>query len=87
MEDIIVKVAAAIVALATLHYLYRIICPKQKDLQKSDKTPANDNETVPSVMGKSRFVLPDRSKPLPFSAIIEYLKISCNTFAEKFDRI
>jgi len=63
-NDIIVKVAAAIVALATLHYLYRIICPKQKDLQKSDKMPANDNETVPSVMGKSRFVLPDRSKPL-----------------------
>jgi len=63
-NDIIVKLAAAIVTLVTQYYLYRIICPKQKDLQKSDKAPEKDKETVPSVMGKSRYVLPERSKPL-----------------------
>ena len=33
-------------------------------MQRNDKAPEKDKETVPSVMGKSRYVLPERSKPL-----------------------
>jgi hypothetical protein len=49
-----------------LYLLYRIACPKQVDTQKDDTSPeeSKQKKNIADVMGKSRFVLPERSKPL-----------------------
>ena len=66
--------------------LYRIAYPKQADTKKSDEAQAEKPKTVPEVMGKSRFVLPDRSKPLQTPATsqeIEKGDEKPNIFASK----
>jgi hypothetical protein len=52
--------------LAALFLLYRIAYPKQANTTKDDTRPKEPDQakTVADVMGKSRYVLPDRSKPL-----------------------
>jgi hypothetical protein len=53
--------------LAALFLLYRIACPKQavtkKGKETQKETPLDKPKTVPDVMGKSRYVTPDRSQP------------------------
>jgi len=58
------KVLAIMIMLASLFFLYRIAYPKQAATKKDGDIPKKDTKPVRSVMGKSRFVLPDRSKPL-----------------------
>jgi hypothetical protein len=55
--------------LAALYLLYRIACPKQPGTAKGGgNIPRKEENSACSVMGKSRFVLPDRSKPLQTTA-------------------
>jgi hypothetical protein len=56
------NILVIIIMLAALFMLYHIAYPKQikKDSEPQPESPKN----LPDVMGKSRFVLPDRSKPL-----------------------
>jgi len=49
--------------LVALYLLYRIAYPKQS-AQKSEDVSEKEVKNARSVMGKSRFVLPDRSQPL-----------------------
>jgi hypothetical protein len=58
------KLLAIIIMLAALFLLYRIAFPKQTDIKKDGDVPIEKQKPVADVMGKSRFVLPDRSKPL-----------------------
>jgi hypothetical protein len=60
------KLLAIIIMLAALYLLYRIAFPKQSGTAKggNDDVPQKEEKPARSVMGKSRFVLPDRSKPL-----------------------
>jgi hypothetical protein len=59
------KLLALLIMLAALYLLYRIAFPKQKDtVGGSDAVPPKKPKPVAGVMGESRFVLPDRSKPL-----------------------
>ena len=62
------KYLALIIMLFALYLLYRIAYTKQSAAQKSDAIPDKGNKNVRSVMGKSRFVLPDRSQPLQTTA-------------------
>ncbi|GHT38462.1 hypothetical protein FACS189435_4740 [Bacteroidia bacterium] len=58
--------------LAALYLLYRIAYPKQADTKKgNDTAPPEKPKPVADVMGKSRFVLPDRSKPLQTPVTLE----------------
>ncbi len=57
------KLIAIIIMLVSLFLLYRIAYPKQ-EVKKDSETPPEKPKDAPDVMGKSRFVLPDRSKPL-----------------------
>lgn len=60
-----VKLLAIIIMLAALYLLYRIAYPKQTGTAKGGgDIPRKEEKPAHSVMGKSRFVLPDRSKPL-----------------------
>ena len=60
----IMKLFAIIIMLISLFLLYRIAYPKRTDTAKGDDIPEKETKSLPDVMGKSRFVLPDRSKPL-----------------------
>jgi hypothetical protein len=57
------KLFAIIIMLIALYLLYRIACPRQVT-KKDNEIPTEKPKFAPDVMGKSRFVLPDRSKPL-----------------------
>ena len=63
------KLLVIIIMLVVLYFLYRIAYPKQQ--KKDNEIPARTSKSVPDVMGKSRFVLPDRSKPLQASATLQ----------------
>lgn len=56
------KVLAVLIMLAALFLLYRIAYPGGK--AKDSDPPPEKPEPAADVMGKSRYVLPDRSKPL-----------------------
>jgi hypothetical protein len=58
------KLLAIIIMLIALYLLYRIAYPKQADTKKDDAVPETETKPAGNVMGKSRFVLPDRSQPL-----------------------
>jgi hypothetical protein len=58
------KITVILIMLAALFLLYRIAYPKQEDMKRDRDAPPEKPKTVPDVMGKSRFVLPDRSQPL-----------------------
>jgi hypothetical protein len=55
------KLLAILIMLAALFLLYRIVCPKQVDTKKYDKTPLSTQSCDYEAVVKSRFVLPDRS--------------------------
>ncbi|GHU63618.1 hypothetical protein FACS1894123_06730 [Bacteroidia bacterium] len=58
--------------LTALFLLYRIAYPKQADTKKDgNPVPPEKPKVANDVMGKSRFVLPDRSKPLQTPATLE----------------
>jgi len=59
-----IKILVLIIMLIALFLLYRIAYPKQINPKKDSDIANEKPKTVPDVMGKSRFVLPDRSKPL-----------------------
>ena len=63
------KVIAVIIMLYALFLLHRIAFPKCPAAEKGVDKPEKDTKTVRSVMGKSSFVLPERSKPLQTPAI------------------
>jgi hypothetical protein len=56
------KLLAITIMSVALFLLYRIAYPKQ--IKKNSEPPSESPKNLPDVMGKSRFVLPDRSKPL-----------------------
>ena len=62
------KLLAIVMMLFALYLLYRIAFPKQAGTTKDDNVPEKEEKHANSVMGKSRFVLPDRSKPLQTTA-------------------
>jgi hypothetical protein len=65
------KVLAILIMLTALFLLYRIAYPKQADTKKgSDTVPPEIPKPANDVMGKSRFVLPDRSRPLQTPATL-----------------
>jgi hypothetical protein len=66
------KLLAILIMLAALFLLYLIAYPKQADTKKGGALPKEPKTEKPAadVMGKSRFVLPDRSKPLQTSATL-----------------
>ena len=64
------KLLVIIIMLIALFLLYRIAYPKQISAKKDDVTPNEKPKSLPNVMGKSRFVLSDRSKPLQTPATI-----------------
>jgi len=81
METIITKAAAFVVMLVALFLLYRIAYPKQPKTKSSGDLREKDTKPDHSVMGKSRFVLPDRSKPLQTPAIsTEFEKTAENAY-------
>ena len=55
--------------LIVLFRLYRIAYPKKGVPEKDNEIPSGKPEATPDVMGKSRFVLPDRSQSLQTPAI------------------
>ena len=55
--------------LVALYLLYRIAFPKQSGTAKSGDVPEKEEAATLHVMGKSRFVLSDQSKPLQTTAI------------------
>ena len=62
------KMIALIIMLNALYLLYRIAYPKRATPSGGDVSN-KENKPARSVMGKSSFVLPDRSKPLQTPAI------------------
>jgi hypothetical protein len=58
------KFLALISMLIALYLLYRIAYPKQADTKKGDDVLKRETKPTGNVMGKSRFVLPDRSQHL-----------------------
>lgn len=58
------KLLALLIMLVALYLLYRIAYPKQTNTKKDDTVPEKEAKSIRNVMGESRFVLPDRSKPL-----------------------
>jgi len=65
------KFLAVILLLIVEYYLYRIAFAKRKGTKKNNAIPSGKSKTLPDVMGKSRFVLPDLSKPLQTPATLE----------------
>ena len=63
-NDLIMQLLALIIMLIALFLLYRIAYPKQSVGKKSDEILPEKSKSPPDVIGKSRFVLPHRSKPL-----------------------
>jgi hypothetical protein len=53
-----------LIMLIALFLLYRIAYPKQSVGKKENKVLPEKSKSLPDVIGKSRFVLPRRSKPL-----------------------
>jgi len=66
----IMKLLALIIMLVALFLMYRIAYPKQANTEKDSVMPDEKPKSLPGVMGKSRFVLPDRSKPLQTPATV-----------------
>jgi len=65
------KLLALIIMLIALYLLYRIAYPKQCDTKGKDiGFPEKKAKATQSVMGKSRFVLPDRSQSQPTTSTI-----------------
>jgi hypothetical protein len=65
------KIIAILIMLVALFLLYRIAYPKQADAKKGgDAALQGKPKPVADVMGKSRFVPTDRSKPLQTPATI-----------------
>ena len=67
----IFKIAALLILIVAVYLLYRIAYPKQpkQAVQRDDSVPERKIKHVSDVVGKSRFVLPDRSQPLQTPAI------------------
>ena len=63
------KSLVLIIMLVALFLLYRIIYSKQTTTQKNGATENEKPKSRLNVMGKSRFVLPDRSQPLQTPAV------------------
>jgi len=64
------KLLAILILLAALFLLYRIAYPKQGGTTKDRDFSERETKSLPDVMGKSRFVLPDRSQALQTPATI-----------------
>ena len=64
----IFKIAALVILFYALYLLHRIAFPKQP-VQRDDSVPERKTVHTSGVVGKSRFVLPDRSQPLQTPAI------------------
>ena len=60
----IMKIIDRIILLICIYILCRIVYSKKTNKKMENETPEDKPKTVHSVMGKSKFVLPDRSKPL-----------------------
>ena len=60
----IFKLFALIIMLIALFLLYRIAYPKKKKTEKDNVTQKEMPKSPHNIMGKSKFVMPDRSKPL-----------------------
>jgi hypothetical protein len=58
------KFLAILIMLAALFLLYRIAFPKQADTKRDRDASPEKPKTVPDVMGKSRYVAPERSQPV-----------------------
>jgi len=58
------KLIVITIIFIALFLLYRIAYPRQSGKKKENKIPEKKPEFTSDVMGKSRFVPPDRSKPL-----------------------
>jgi len=69
--ELILRLLATVIMLIALFLLYRIAYPKQASPKKDNETTRGKPESVPDVMGKSRFVLPDRSKPQQTPATLQ----------------
>ena len=65
------KLLVIVIMLVALFLLYRIAYPKQANTKKDNEIPKEKPKSLPDVMGKSRFVLPDRSKPLQTPATLQ----------------
>ena len=59
----IFKIAALVILLYAVYLLYRIAFPKQP-VERDNSVPERKTVHTSGVVGKSRFVLPDRSQPL-----------------------
>ncbi|MDR2146330.1 MAG: hypothetical protein LBE91_07725, partial [Tannerella sp.] len=58
------KLIAILIMLAALFLLYRIAYPKKANARGNGDAPPQKHETVPDVVGESRYVRPDRSQPV-----------------------
>ena len=86
----IFKIIALFILLVAVFLLYRIAYPKQpkQAVQRNDSVPERKTKHMSNVVGKSRFVLPDRSQPLQTAAnkpIIEASKEKEIMFAPEID--
>jgi hypothetical protein len=63
------KIFVMAIMLIALYLLYRIAYPKRAATRGDDDVSEKETKTARNVMGKSRFVLPDRSKPVQTPAI------------------
>jgi hypothetical protein len=82
------KLLAIIIMLIALYLLYRIAFFQPAATKNGDDIPGKKAKSTRNVMGKSLFVLPDRSKPLPTSATISETEKSADkkpTFASETD--
>jgi hypothetical protein len=76
--DVFLKIFVVSTMLIALHLLYRIAYPKQPKTKVGYDVSDKEPNPVQTVMGKSRFVLPDRSQPPQTPAI--------STIAEQNDK-
>ena len=74
----IFKIIALFILLVAVFLLYRIAYPKQpkQAVQRNDSVPERKTKHMSNVVGKSRFVLPDRSQPLQTPAITANTEVS-----------
>ena len=83
-NDLIMEYLVILIMLIALFLLYRIAYPKQSVGKKENEVLPEKPKSLPDVMGKSRFVLPSRSQPLPTPAtsqVSEQEKEKSLTFA------